>query len=44
MEEELSKYVKQEDDAKFRYKVPKYSKLFKAEYFWHKHVEKRHAE
>ena len=44
MEEELSKYVKQEDDAKFRCKVPECSKLFKAEHFWHKHVEKRHAE
>ena len=33
IEEELSKYVKQEDNTKFRCKVPKCSKLFKAEHF-----------
>lgn len=44
LEEELGKYLKQEDDAKFRCKVPECSKLFKAESFWRKHVEKRHTE
>lgn len=44
LEEELSKFVKQEDEAKFRCKVPECTKLFKAEHFWKKHVEKRHEE
>ncbi|EED13308.1 arsenite resistance protein Ars2, putative [Talaromyces stipitatus ATCC 10500] len=44
LEEELSKYVKQEDESKFRCKVPECSKLFKADHFWRKHVEKRHEE
>lgn len=44
LEEELSKYVKQEDEAKFRCKVPECTKLFKAEHYWRKHVEKRHTE
>lgn len=44
LEEELGKYVKQEDEAKFRCKVPECTKLFKAEHFWKKHVEKRHEE
>lgn len=44
LDEELSKYVKQEDESKFRCKVPECSKLFKAEHFWRKHVEKRHEE
>lgn len=44
LEEELGKYVKQEDDSKFRCKVPECNKLFKAEHFWHKHVEKRHTD
>ncbi|KAL1979095.1 hypothetical protein VTN96DRAFT_7021 [Rasamsonia emersonii] len=44
LEEELAKYVKQEDEAKFRCKVPECTKLFKAEHFWRKHVEKRHTE
>lgn len=43
LEEELSKYVKQEDESKFRCKVPECTKLFKAETFWRKHVEKRHT-
>uniref|UniRef100_A0A093V228 Zinc finger protein n=1 Tax=Talaromyces marneffei PM1 TaxID=1077442 RepID=A0A093V228_TALMA len=42
--EELAKYVKQEDEFKFRCKVPECSKLFKADHFWRKHVEKRHEE
>jgi uncharacterized C2H2 Zn-finger protein len=42
LDEELSKYVKQEDEAKYRCKVPECTKLFKAEHFWKKHVEKRH--
>ncbi|PGH13050.1 hypothetical protein AJ79_03887 [Helicocarpus griseus UAMH5409] len=44
LEEELSKFVKQEDEAKFRCKVPECTKLFKAHHFWRKHVEKRHPE
>ena len=44
LDEELKKYVKQEDEAKFRCKVPECTKLFKGETFWRKHVEKRHSE
>ncbi|KAL2866479.1 putative arsenite resistance protein Ars2 [Aspergillus lucknowensis] len=44
LEEELVKHLKQEDEAKFRCKVPECTKLFKAEHFWRKHVEKRHTE
>ncbi|KAJ9648474.1 hypothetical protein H2201_000810 [Coniosporium apollinis] len=44
LEEELKRYVKQEDEAKFRCKVPECTKLFKGETFWRKHVEKRHTE
>ncbi|PWY89138.1 hypothetical protein BO70DRAFT_368938 [Aspergillus heteromorphus CBS 117.55] len=44
LEEELSKHVKQEDESKFRCKVPECTKLFKADHFWRKHIEKRHAE
>ncbi|KAK1752495.1 serrate RNA effector molecule [Echria macrotheca] len=42
--EELSKHVKQEDEHKWRCKVPECTKLFKEEHFWRKHVEKRHPE
>ena len=44
LDEELKKFVKQEDEAKFRCKVPDCTKLFKGEIFWKKHVEKRHPE
>jgi hypothetical protein len=44
LDEELAKFVKQEDEAKYRCKVPECAKLFKAEHFWKKHVEKRHDE
>jgi uncharacterized C2H2 Zn-finger protein len=44
LDEELAKYVKQEDEAKYRCKVPECTKLFKADHFWRKHVEKRHDE
>ena len=44
VQEELAKYVKQEDESKYRCKVPECTKLFKAESFWYKHVEKRHSE
>ena len=44
LEEELKKFVKQEDEAKFRCKVPECTKLFKGPNFWRKHVEKRHNE
>ncbi|KAI9743536.1 MAG: hypothetical protein M1818_002850 [Claussenomyces sp. TS43310] len=42
--EELAKHVKQEDEHKFRCRVPECQKLFKEEHFWRKHVEKRHSE
>ena len=44
LDEELAKFVKQEDESKFRCKVPECTKLFKAEHFWRKHVEKRHED
>jgi uncharacterized C2H2 Zn-finger protein len=44
VDEELAKFVKQEDEHKFRCKVPECTKLFKEEHFWKKHVEKRHTE
>ena len=44
LDEELAKFVKQEDEAKYRCRVPECTKLFKAEHFWRKHVEKRHEE
>lgn len=44
IEEDLSSYVKQEDESKWRCKVPECTKLFKGYNFWRKHVEKRHAE
>ncbi|GAB7365153.1 hypothetical protein MBLNU230_g6240t1 [Neophaeotheca triangularis] len=44
LSDELSKYLKQEDINKYRCKVPECTKLFKAEEFWRKHVEKRHPE
>ena len=44
LDEELAKFVKQEDESKYRCKVPECTKLFKAEHFWRKHVEKRHDE
>jgi hypothetical protein len=42
--EELAKFVKQEDEHKWRCKVPDCTKLFKEEHFWRKHVDKRHTE
>ncbi|KAF8856785.1 hypothetical protein BDZ45DRAFT_691491 [Acephala macrosclerotiorum] len=44
LKEELVKFVKQEDEHKFRCRVPECTKLFKEEHFWKKHVEKRHPE
>lgn len=44
LDEELVKHVKQEDDSRYRCKVPDCTKLFKAENFWRKHLEKRHPE
>ncbi|KAL1952864.1 hypothetical protein VTO42DRAFT_4091 [Malbranchea cinnamomea] len=44
LEDELNKFVRQEDEAKFRCKVPECTKLFKAHHFWRKHVEKRHPD
>lgn len=42
--DELAKHVKQEDEHKWRCKVPDCTKLFKEDHFWKKHVEKRHGE
>jgi hypothetical protein len=44
LEDELYKFVKQEDESKWRCKVPECTKLFKGQNFWRKHVEKRHDE
>jgi uncharacterized C2H2 Zn-finger protein len=44
MEDELARYCKQEDESKWRCKVPECTKLFKGQNFWRKHVEKRHAD
>ena len=44
LEEELIKFVKEEDENKWRCKAPDCSKLFKGSNFWRKHVEKRHVE
>ena len=44
VQEELANYVKQEDEGKWRCKVPECAKLFKESHFWKKHVEKRHPE
>jgi hypothetical protein len=44
IEDELSRYVKQEDESKWRCKVPECTKLFKGQHFWRKHTEKRHPE
>lgn len=42
--DELIKVVKQEDEHKWRCKIPDCNKLFKEEHFWRKHVEKRHGD
>ncbi|KAF2869300.1 hypothetical protein BDV95DRAFT_96136 [Massariosphaeria phaeospora] len=44
VEDDLNKFVKQEDESKWRCKVPECTKLFKGQNFWRKHVEKRHPE
>lgn len=44
LDDELKRFVNQEDESKWRCKVPGCTKLFKAEHFWRKHVEKRHTE
>lgn len=44
LEEELGKYVTQEDESKWRCKVPECTKLFKGHNFWRKHIEKRHGD
>ncbi|ODA81867.1 hypothetical protein RJ55_00372 [Drechmeria coniospora] len=44
VDQELVKHVKQEDEHKWRCKVPECTKLFKEEHFWKKHVEKRHGD
>lgn len=44
LDEELKKFVKQEDENKYRCRVLDCAKLFKGEGFWRKHAEKRHAE
>ena len=40
----MIKFVKQEDEHKWRCKIPECNKLFKEEHFWKKHVEKRHTD
>lgn len=40
----MLQFVKQEDMNKWRCKVPECTKLFKAESFWRKHIEKRHPD
>jgi len=44
IDEETMKFVKQEDEGKFRCKVAGCTKLFKAEEFWRKHLDKKHTE
>ncbi|KAL7276376.1 hypothetical protein RUND412_000644 [Rhizina undulata] len=44
LEEEMQKHVKKEDEGKFRCKVSGCTKLFKAEEFWRKHIEKKHLD
>jgi hypothetical protein len=44
VEEETLKYVKQEDEGKFRCRVGTCTKLFKGEEFWRKHLDKKHTE
>lgn len=41
---EILKYVKQEDEGKYRCRVQQCTKLFKAEEFWKKHLDKKHTE
>lgn len=44
VEEEIQKSMKQEDEGKYRCKVAGCTKLFKAEEFWRKHLDKKHSE
>jgi hypothetical protein len=44
MREETLKFVKQEDERKWRCKVPDCPKMFKEEHFWRKHMDKRHGD
>ncbi|KAF4510718.1 hypothetical protein G6O67_002589 [Ophiocordyceps sinensis] len=44
VDDELMAFVKQEDEHKWRCRVPECTKLFKEQHFWKKHVEKRHTE
>lgn len=44
LEDAINVYVKQEDEMKFRCKIPECSKLFKGQSYWRKHVEKRHED
>ncbi|KAF2751020.1 hypothetical protein M011DRAFT_190647 [Sporormia fimetaria CBS 119925] len=44
LDDELNRYVFQEDENKWRCKVPDCKKLFKGVDFWKKHVTKRHTE
>lgn len=44
VEEEVQRCMKQEDEGKYRCKVGGCIKLFKAEEFWRKHLEKKHSE
>lgn len=42
VDEECLKFVKQEDEGKYRCRVDDCTKLFKAEEFWRKHLDKKH--
>jgi uncharacterized C2H2 Zn-finger protein len=44
LEEDLRQWVKQEDESRYRCRVPECTKLFKSDEFWRKHVEKRHED
>jgi hypothetical protein len=41
---ELNQFVYQEDALKWRCMVPNCRKLFREEFFWHKHIENRHVQ
>ncbi|KAG0131291.1 hypothetical protein HOY82DRAFT_503454 [Tuber indicum] len=44
VEDEVQRSMKQEDEGKYRCKVAGCTKLFKAEEFWRKHLDKKHGE
>lgn len=44
IEDEFQRFVSQEDENRWRCKIPECNKLFKGQHFWRKHVEKRHED